>query len=151
MNPNKPSKIRRVCNAAARFAGNSLNEVLVPGPDLLSDLIGILVRFRLFKIGLSADIEAMFMQVDVPEHEQRFLGFCDGRVSHLKMKHFNTPGTFLEQSHLQLVQILLFNRQLVIMSKAFQLLRKRFSLPFMLTIFCNRFRVKVMQFFMLVT
>ena len=69
VNPNKPSKIRRVCNAAARFAGNSLNEVLVPGPDLLSDLIGILIRFRLFKIGLSADIEAMFMQVEVPEHE----------------------------------------------------------------------------------
>ena len=75
VNPNKPSKIRRVCNAAARFAGNSLNEVLVPGPDLLSDLIGILIRFRLFKIGFSADIEAMFMQVEVPEHEQRFLRF----------------------------------------------------------------------------
>ena len=75
VNSNKPSKIRRVCNAAARFAGNSLNEVLVPGPDLLSDLIGIQIRFRLFKIGLSADIEAMFMQVEVPEHEQRFLKF----------------------------------------------------------------------------
>ena len=75
VNPNKPSKIRRVSNAAARFAGNFLNEVLVPGPDLLSDLIGILIRFPLFKIGLSADIEAMFMQVEVPEHEQRFLRF----------------------------------------------------------------------------
>ena len=75
MNPNKPSKIRRVCNAAARFAGNSLNEVLLPGPDLLPDLIGILIRFRLLKIGLSADIEALFMQVEVPEHEQRFLRF----------------------------------------------------------------------------
>ena len=36
LNPNKPFKIRRVCNAATRFAGNSLNEVLVPYPDLLS-------------------------------------------------------------------------------------------------------------------
>ena len=75
VNPNKPSEFRRVCNAAARFAGKSLNEVLVPGPDLLSDLIGLLFRFRLFKIGLFADIEAMFMQVEVPEYEQRFLRF----------------------------------------------------------------------------
>ena len=75
VNPNKLSKNCRVCNAAARFAGNSLNEVLVPGPDLLSDLIGIVIRLRLFKIGLSAEIEAMFMQVEVPEHEQRFLRF----------------------------------------------------------------------------
>ena len=73
VNPNKPSTIRRVCNAAARFAGISLNEDLVSGPHLLSDLIGILIRFRLFKV-LSADIEAMFMQAEVPEHEQRFLG-----------------------------------------------------------------------------
>ena len=75
VNPNKPNKIRCVCNAAARFAGVSLNEVLVPGPDLLSDLIGILIRSRLFKIGLSADIEAIFMHVEVPEHKQRFLIF----------------------------------------------------------------------------
>ena len=61
--------------AAARFAGKSLNEALVFGPDMLSDLIGILIRFRLFKVGLSADIEAIFMQVEVPEHEQRFLRF----------------------------------------------------------------------------
>ena len=45
VNPNKPSKIRRICNAAALFAGNSLNEVLVPGSHLLFDLIGILIRF----------------------------------------------------------------------------------------------------------
>ena len=75
VNPNKPSKIRRVCNAAALFAGNSLNEALVSGPDLLSDLIGILTCIRFFKIDLSADIEAMFLQNEVPEHEQRFLRF----------------------------------------------------------------------------
>ena len=86
VNPNKPSKICRFCNAAALFAGNSLNEVLDPGPDLLSDLIGILIRFRLFQIGLSADIEAKFMQVVVPEHEQRFLRFVwrEGQSSEIE-------------------------------------------------------------------
>ena len=33
-------------------------------------------------------------------------GFCDGRVRRLKVRHFNTPGSFLEQSHLQSLQIL---------------------------------------------
>ena len=73
VNPNKPCKIHGVCNAAARFTRNSLSEALFL--DLLSDMIEILIHFRLFKVGLSADIEAMFMQVEVPEHEQRFLRF----------------------------------------------------------------------------
>ena len=88
VNPNKPFKIRRVCNAAERFARNSLNEAHVPGPDLLSHLIGTL--HRLFKFGLSADIESMFMQVEVSEHEQRFLRFLwrEGRLSAIeKFQH----------------------------------------------------------------
>ena len=75
VNPNKPEKVRRVCNAASRFCRISLNEALVPGPDLLSDLIGIFLRFRLFLVAITADIEAMFMQIEVPEKEQNFLRF----------------------------------------------------------------------------
>ena len=70
-----PHKLRRVRNAAGMFSGTSLNVVLLPGPDLLCDLIGILIRFRLFPIAACGDIEAMFMQVEVPVHEQRFLRF----------------------------------------------------------------------------
>ena len=72
-NPHKADKLRRVCNAACRFSGTSLNDVLLPGPDLLCDLIGILIRFRLFRIAVCEDIEAIFMQVEVPVHEQNFL------------------------------------------------------------------------------
>ena len=75
INPNKPEKIRRVCNAASRFCRVSLNESLVPGPDLLSDMIGIVLRFRLFCVALTADIEAMFMQIEVPANEQKYLRF----------------------------------------------------------------------------
>ena len=73
--PHKPDKLRRVCNAACRFSGTSLNGVLLLGPDLLCDLIGVLIRFRLFPIAVCGDIEAMFMQVEVPLHEQNFLRF----------------------------------------------------------------------------
>ena len=32
LNPNKPDKIRRVCNAASKFGGVSLNANLMAGP-----------------------------------------------------------------------------------------------------------------------
>ena len=36
INPNKPGKVRRVLNGAAKFHGTSLNESLLTGPDLLT-------------------------------------------------------------------------------------------------------------------
>ena len=45
VNPRKPEKVRRVCNAAKMFRGYCLNDVLMKGPDLLQNLIGILFRF----------------------------------------------------------------------------------------------------------
>ena len=73
VNPHKPEKVRRVCNAASKHAGKSLNDALVAGPDLLQSLIGVLFRFREKPIAISADIEAMFLQVEVPEGDQRCL------------------------------------------------------------------------------
>lgn len=65
-NPNKPDKLRVVFNAALQFKGNSLNDLLLPGPDFLTSLIGVLLRFHVSAIGVSADIEKMFLQVKVP-------------------------------------------------------------------------------------
>ena len=75
INPNKPEKVRRVCNAAAKYQGVALNDKLLPGPDLLQSLIGIIFRFREHQIALSADIEAMFLQVAVPKDDSRCLRF----------------------------------------------------------------------------
>ena len=55
-NPNKPEKVRRVCNATSKFKGVSLNDKLVAGPDLLQNLIGIIFRFRQSSIPMTADI-----------------------------------------------------------------------------------------------
>ena len=78
INPHKPEKVRRVCNAAAKYQSVALNDKLPSGPDLLPSLIGIIFRFREHKIALSADIEAMFLQVAVPNDDNRCLQFLWG-------------------------------------------------------------------------
>ena len=74
-NPNKPGKVRRVCNAAFKFRGVSLTDNLLTEPDLLQNLIGIIFRFREQKIAITADIEAMFLQVKVPPEDRKVLKF----------------------------------------------------------------------------
>ena len=70
LHPHKPGKVRRVSDAAAKYQGTSLNDQLSSGPHLLNSLVGILMRFRQELIAMSADIEAMFNQVAVPEEDQ---------------------------------------------------------------------------------
>lgn len=60
---NKPGKIRIVFDAAAEYRGASLNKRLLTGPDLLSSLVGNILRFREGKIGIAADIKDMFLRI----------------------------------------------------------------------------------------
>ena len=75
LNALKPDKVRRVCNAAGKFRGTSLNDMLLAAPDLLASLMGILARIRDNRYALSADIEEMFLQVEVRPEDQKFLRF----------------------------------------------------------------------------
>ncbi|XP_053406426.1 uncharacterized protein LOC128559229 [Mercenaria mercenaria] len=81
------TKLRIVYDASAktRKEHKSLNECLYRGPVLLRDLCGILLRFRLNKIGMVSDIEKAFLQVRLQTQERdvtRFLWFktCDNPV-----------------------------------------------------------------------
>ena len=58
--PKKPESIRVVFDSSAKFHGTSLNDVLLTGPDLCNNLLGILTRFRKESIGVTVDIEQMF-------------------------------------------------------------------------------------------
>ena len=73
--PNKPGKVRRVCNAASKYKEVCLNDKLLVGPDLLHALIGSIIRFREGPIGLTPDIESMFLQVQFPEQNRSCLRF----------------------------------------------------------------------------
>ena len=69
----KKGSLRVWCSAA--YQGKSLNTELLQGPNLTNTLIGVLVRFRLGKIAIMADVEKMFHQVKVPSHHVNFLRF----------------------------------------------------------------------------
>ena len=79
LNLHKPGRVRRVRDAAAKYQGPSLNDHLLTGPDLLNSCVGVLLRFSQELIAMSADIEAMFSQVVVPEEDQSELRFVWGR------------------------------------------------------------------------
>ena len=73
--PFKPGKVRVIFDCAAKFRGTSLNDMLLSGPDLQQNLIGVLLRFRLVKFAFTSDIQVMFHQVIVPLADQKFLRF----------------------------------------------------------------------------
>ena len=73
--PEQTGEVRRVLNGAAKFHGTSLKKSLLTGPDLLQNLIQVLLRFRKHQFAVSADIESMFLQVGVPDCDQPSLHF----------------------------------------------------------------------------
>ncbi|XP_053390171.1 uncharacterized protein LOC123560839 [Mercenaria mercenaria] len=76
------TKLRVVYDASAkvRKENKSLNECLYRGPVILSDLCGLLMRFRLHKVAVVSDIEKAFLQIGLQENQRdvtRFLWIRD--------------------------------------------------------------------------
>ena len=73
---NNGKKVRVVFDGAAECEGTSLNDFLLRGPNYLSSMVGVLLRFRLKHVLLSTDIEKMYHQVLVHKEDRdsyRFL------------------------------------------------------------------------------
>ncbi|XP_066928731.1 uncharacterized protein [Clytia hemisphaerica] len=90
-------KIRVVFDCSSSYKGVCMNKELMQGPDLTNHLIGVLIRFRQEFVAFTADIEAMFFQIYIPESQRRFHQFLwwrDGDFS-------KDPVCYEMNTHLQ--------------------------------------------------
>ena len=72
----KSTPVRIVFNSSANYMGHVLNQYWAKGPDLLNNLLGILVRFRENETALMGDIKKMYHTVKtttLDQHTHRFL------------------------------------------------------------------------------
>ena len=69
------TKIRIVFDASAKCSGPSLNECLYPGPNQLSHIFDILLRFRGKKIGILSDVRQAFLNVGIHDDHKNYLRF----------------------------------------------------------------------------
>ena len=72
----KSTPCRIVFNSSADFRGHVLNDYWAKGPDLLNNLLGVLLRFREEKVAIVGDIKKMYHAVKISlldQHTHRFL------------------------------------------------------------------------------
>jgi len=80
------TKLRIVFDGSARDCNScSLNDCLEKGPNLTPHVFDILIKFRTYLKGLSADIEKAFHHIAIDPHDRdmlRFLWFDDVQKDH---------------------------------------------------------------------
>ena len=83
-NPKNTNKLRVVFDCASEYRGCSLNKCLLSGPNVIHDLVIVLLRSREGDAAMPADIKEMFLQVKVTETDRgalRFLWWIDGNIN----------------------------------------------------------------------
>ena len=84
------TKVRPVFDASARGVnGVSLNDVVETGPALMPNLLDVLLRFRRWRFGLTADIKRAFYQIALRSQDQdavRFLWRVGDRMRHMRFQ-----------------------------------------------------------------
>jgi hypothetical protein len=97
------TKIRPVFDASAKgiLNGISLNDCMETGPSLIPSLVDMLIRFRRWRIGVTAYITKVFLQIGVCSRDQevhRFLWNENGTIKTMKFLRVpfgNTCSPFL--------------------------------------------------------
>ena len=84
--PKKPGRIQVVFDCSGRYAGTSLNQSLLQGPDLTNNLVGVLCRFRQETVAFSCDVQSMFHQFYVNEEDRDLLTFLWWEGGNLKTR-----------------------------------------------------------------
>ena len=97
----KPDKLRVVFDCASKFRGKSLNDRCLQGPNLINQLLPVLLRFRQHSIAIQADIESMYHQVRIPPNDRdalRFLWYVDGKLTCYRMTSHLFGGVWCASS-----------------------------------------------------
>ena len=68
-------KARIVWDSAARTGETCINDKLRKGPDRNNKLLGVVHRFRRHPYAVTADVENMFHQFAIPDHQRTYLRF----------------------------------------------------------------------------
>ena len=89
------TKLRIVFDGSAKPSEDdlSLNDCLEKGPNTVPLLFDIIVRFREFPIGLTADIEKAFHQIQIAPQDRemiKFLWFDDITKENPELKHYRS-------------------------------------------------------------
>ena len=72
LNPDSNSTpCRIVFNSFAKFHNSTLNDYWAKGPDMLNNLLGILLRFREDKVAIAGDIRKMYHSVKIEGIDQQ--------------------------------------------------------------------------------
>ena len=69
------TKVRIVFDAAARYHGVSLNDVVFQGPKLHCDLFNVLLRFRRYPVAVMCDISEMYLRIELTPEDQSYHRF----------------------------------------------------------------------------
>ena len=69
------TKLRIVFDASSKTCNVSLNDCLLKGPNITPLIFDIILRFRLFPIAITADIEQAFLQIGIKETDRDYLRF----------------------------------------------------------------------------
>lgn len=65
--------LRVVFNASAKTSsGQSLNDVMLRGPNLQQDLLSLIIKWRQYQYAYTADIEKMFRQILLHDDDQKY-------------------------------------------------------------------------------
>ena len=89
VNPdNKTTPIRTVFNSSQVYKGHSLNTSWSLGPDVISELQGVLLRFREDQIAAQGDIAKMFYSVRVSPEDERMQLFVWKFAGDTRLKTF---------------------------------------------------------------